>query len=50
MSFRIVVVDYSEDENETRYHIDIQDIVLLNVLLPLPIVKSFLKIVHLLCT
>jgi hypothetical protein len=46
----IVVVDYSEDVNEMKYHIDIQDIVFVNVLFPLPVVKSFFKIVHLLCT
>ncbi len=35
-------------ENETKYHIDIQDIVLAFVLFPPHIVKTFLKIVHLL--
>lgn len=44
-------VDYWSDrmrENETLYHIDILDIVVFTVFFPLPVVKIFLKIVHLL--
>jgi hypothetical protein len=36
------------DENETEYHIETLDIVLWNVLSPPHLVKTFLKIVHLL--
>ncbi len=36
--------------DETEYHIDILDIVFMNLLFPLPVVKRFSKIVHLLCT
>ena len=36
--------------DETEYHIDILDIVFMNLLFPLPVVKRFSKIVHLLYT